>query len=63
MIEFLALRQGQVVTRSDLYEHLFDENEDSLSNLLDVHVYHVRKKVGSGFIVTHRGLGYSVESL
>jgi two-component system OmpR family response regulator len=60
LVEFLAQRRGQVVSRADLYEHLFDENDDTLSNLLDVHVSNIRKKLGSDFIVTRRGLGYSV---
>ncbi len=38
LVEFLALHRGEVVTRTQLYEHLFDENESSLSNLLDLHV-------------------------
>lgn len=62
LVEFLALNRGRVVTRSALYEHLFDENEDTLSNLLDVHVSHVRKKLGPGFIATRRGHGYCVEA-
>jgi two-component system OmpR family response regulator len=61
MVEFLALRRGKVVTRTVLYEHLMDENDDSLSNLLDVHVFNIRKKLGQGFIVTRRGLGYCIE--
>jgi two-component system OmpR family response regulator len=61
MVEFLALRRGEVVTRTALYEHLMDENEDSLSNLLDVHVFNIRKKLGQGFIVTRRGQGYCIE--
>jgi len=60
LIEFLARHEGQVVSRTALYEHLFDENEASLSNLLDVHVFNIRKKIGTGFIVTRRGHGYSV---
>lgn len=60
LVEFLVQRRGQVVSRTELYEHLFDENDDSLSNLLDVHVSNIRKKLGSDFIVTRRGLGYSV---
>ena len=60
LVEFLAQRRGQVVSRTDLYEHLFDETDDSLSNLLDVHVSNIRKKLGSEFIVTRRGLGYCV---
>ncbi|HTG45302.1 MAG TPA: response regulator transcription factor [Verrucomicrobiae bacterium] len=60
LVEYLALRQGEVVTRTTLYEHLFDENESSFSNLLDVHVSNVRKKLGSDFITTRRGHGYSI---
>ena len=44
-----------------LYEHLFDENDSTLSNLLDVHVSNVRKKLGAEFIVTRRGHGYCIE--
>jgi two-component system, OmpR family, response regulator len=61
LVEFLALHHGEVVTRTQLYEHLFDENESSLSNLLDVHVSNVRKKLGAKFIMTRRGHGYAVE--
>ena len=61
LVEFLALHRGEVVTRTQLYEHLFDENESSLSNLLDVHVSNVRKKLGAEFITTRRGHGYSIE--
>ena len=61
LVEFLALHRGEVVTRTQLYEHLFDENESSLSNLLDVHVSNVRKKLGADFIATRRGHGYCIE--
>ena len=61
ILEYLALHRGEVVTRTELYEHLFDENDDSLSNLLDVHIFSIRKKLGKEPICTRRGLGYSVE--
>jgi two-component system OmpR family response regulator len=61
LVEYLALHRGQVVTRTALYEHLFDESDDSLSNLLDVHVSNVRKKLGHAFIATRRGHGYCIE--
>jgi two-component system OmpR family response regulator len=61
LIEYLAQHRGRVVTRERLYEHLFDENDSSLSNLLDVHVSNVRKKLGHEFIATRRGLGYCIE--
>lgn len=62
LVEFLAMHRGEVVTRTTLYEHLFDENEITLSNLLDVHVSNVRKKLGADFITTRRGHGYSIEA-
>lgn len=61
LLEYLAMHRGKVVTRTMLYEHLFDENDSSLSNLLDVHVSNLRKKLGHDFIQTRRGHGYSIE--
>ena len=61
LLEFLALHRGKLVTRTTLYEHLFDENDSTLSNLLDVHVSNLRKKLGHEFITTRRGHGYSID--
>src|SRR5205085_787018 len=61
IVEVLALRRGQVVSRTDIYEHIFDENDDTLSNLLDVHVSNIRKKLGKDFISTRRGQGYVID--
>ena len=60
MVEYLALHRGKVISRADLYEHLFDENEDTLSNLVDVHIFNLRKKLGRDFIETRRGQGYLI---
>lgn len=62
LLEYLALHRGKLVTRTMLYEHLFDENDNTLSNLLDVHVSNLRKKLGHEFITTRRGHGYSIEA-
>ena len=62
LLEFLGLHRGKLVTRTMLYEHLFDENDNTLSNLLDVHVSNLRKKLGHEFITTRRGHGYSIDS-
>src|ERR1051325_11714642 len=62
ILEYLALHRGEVVTRTALYEHLFDESDDTLSNLLDVHVFSIRKKLGRELISTRRGQGYCIES-
>ncbi|MCB1131752.1 MAG: response regulator transcription factor [Verrucomicrobiae bacterium] len=61
LVAYLALHRGVVVSRAELYDHLFDEDDDTLSNLLDVHVSNIRKKLGSDFITTRRGHGYLIE--
>lgn len=60
LIEYLALHRGEVVTRAALYEHLFAEDDETFSNLLEVHVCNVRKKLGKDFIQTRRGHGYTL---
>lgn len=62
LVELLALHKGKLVTRTMIYDHLFDEADDSLSNLVDVHVANVRKKLGKDFITTRRGEGYQVHA-
>jgi len=61
VLEYLALHRGKVVSRTELYEHLFDESDDTLSNLLDVHVFGIRKKLGRDLVTTRRGQGYCIE--
>jgi two-component system OmpR family response regulator len=61
LVEFLALHRDELVTRSMIYDHLFDEDDDSMSNLVDVHVYNVRKKLGKDFLFTRRGQGYVIQ--
>lgn len=61
LLEYLARHRGEVVTRTTLYDHLFDEDDESLSNVLDVHVSNLRKKLGPDLITTRRGHGYSIE--
>jgi two-component system OmpR family response regulator len=62
LVELLALHRGRLVTRAQIYEHLFDEDDDTLSNLVDVHVSNVRKKLGKDFISTRRGQGYVIDA-
>lgn len=62
LVEYMIMHQGSVVTRTELYDHLFDETDDTLSNVLDVHVCNVRKKLYSDFIKTRRGHGYILEN-
>ncbi len=62
LLEFFFLHRGTVVTREDIAEHVWDENFDPLSNVIDVYVRRLRKKIDEGFhpplIHTRRGEGY-----
>ncbi len=62
LLEFLALRAGQVVTRGEIWEHLYDFNNDSTSNVTDVYILYLRRKLECGgqprLIHTRRGIGY-----
>lgn len=60
LVELLVLHRGKLVTRTFIYDHIFNEDDDSLSNLVDVHISHIRKKLGADFIETRRGQGYIV---
>jgi two-component system OmpR family response regulator len=61
ILEYLALHRGEVVSRTELYEHLLDESDDTLSNLVDVHIFGIRKKLGAELIATRRHQGYCIE--
>lgn len=56
----LARHRGRVLTRDQLEQGLYGWNEDVESNALEVHIHHLRKKLGSGLIRTVRGVGYSL---
>lgn len=62
LLEYLLSRVDEVVTRSDLIEHVWDDSFDSFSNLIDVTVYKLRKKIDSGgtgkLLHTVKGAGY-----
>jgi len=65
ILEFLLRHQNEVVTRTQITEHVWDYNFDALSNVVDVFVATLRKKVDSGFknklIQTVHGVGYKIE--
>ena len=62
LLEYLANRVGQVVTRSEIWDHVYDSAGEPWSNVLDVHISHLRRKIDQGrarrLIHTRRGLGY-----
>ena len=53
--------KGKVVSRTELIEHIYDQDFDRDSNTIEVFVTRIRKKLGADVITTIRGLGYSLE--
>jgi len=66
LLEFLAMRLGQVVSRSDIESHLYDAAAEPMSNVIDAAVYSLRKKIDvpgrPSLIHTRRGMGYMLEA-
>jgi two-component system copper resistance phosphate regulon response regulator CusR len=62
LLEYLARRAGEVVTRAEIAEHVWDENFDPFSNLIEVYIQRLRRKIDDGheqkLIRTLRGEGY-----
>ncbi len=61
LFELLARNRGRLVSRSMIYEHIYAEDDETFSNVLDVYVSNLRKKLGKDFITTRRGQGYIVD--
>jgi DNA-binding response OmpR family regulator len=66
LLEYLARRQGEVVGRADIAEHVWDDSYDPLSNLIEVYIQRLRRKIDDGHAVkllhTRRGAGYSLQA-
>jgi two-component system copper resistance phosphate regulon response regulator CusR len=62
LLEYLAHRQGQVVSRSEIWEHLYDQHDENTSNVVDVYIGYLRNKIDKDYptrlIHTRRGQGY-----
>ena len=56
----LMRHQGRVVSKTELTEHLYDQDFDRDSNVIEVLINRLRKKLGADLIKTHRGLGYQL---
>jgi two-component system OmpR family response regulator len=61
LLAYLAHHRGKVVSRTELVEHLYDQDFDRDSNTIEVFIGRLRKKTDAGLIQTVRGLGYSLE--
>ena len=61
LLKTLMENAGRVQTRPVLVSRLYSWGEEVASNALEVHIHHLRKKVGNDFIRTIRGVGYKVD--
>jgi two-component system OmpR family response regulator len=61
LLSYLMHHMGQVVSRTELVEHMYDQDFDRDSNTIEVFVGRLRKKMGIDMIETVRGLGYRIQ--
>jgi two-component system copper resistance phosphate regulon response regulator CusR len=66
LLEYLARRHGEVVGRADIAEHVWDDSFDPMSNLIEVYIQRLRRKIDDGHAVklirTRRGAGYTLDA-
>lgn len=60
LLQALMLNAGRVLSREQLEQHLYSWGHEVESNTIEVHIHHLRRKMGSGLINTVRGVGYIV---
>jgi len=60
LLELFLRNPGRVLTRSQLEEKLYNWDDDVTSNAVEVHIHHLRKKLGTTFIRTVHGVGYTL---
>ncbi|HEX4795867.1 MAG TPA: response regulator transcription factor [Humisphaera sp.] len=62
LLEYLAMRRGQLVTRSQIESHIYDDQVEPMSNVVEAAIYSLRKKIdragAPSLIQTRRGMGY-----
>lgn len=67
LLEYLAYRSGEVVSRTDIWERVFEDSSGGSSNVVDVYIGYLRRKLNAGgvadLIRTRRGQGYVLEEV
>ena len=62
LLEYLAMRRGTVISRSEIEQHIYDDQAEPMSNVVDAAVYSLRRRIdppgGPSLIQTRRGVGY-----
>jgi two-component system OmpR family response regulator len=67
LLEYLAMRHGSVVSRTEIEAHIYDDRAEPMSNVVDATVYGLRKKIDppgceTSLIRTRRGMGYELRA-
>jgi DNA-binding response OmpR family regulator len=62
ILELMVRHRGTLVTRADICEHIYSESSDVFSNVIDVHIAALRRKLGPQVIQTRRGQGFIVDA-
>ncbi len=66
LLEYLARREGQAVSRTEIWEHVYEDQEGGTSNTVDVYIGYLRRKLNCGqrteLIHTRRGFGYTLSA-
>ena len=66
LLQFLAFHRGRVVSRTMIWEHLYDEHDENTSNVVDVYIRYLRTKIDKGYepplILTRWGEGYMLRA-
>lgn len=63
LLRYLMLHEGKVISKSQLHDHLYDGESERDSNVIEVHINHLRRKLGKEFIETRRGQGYRLQKM
>ncbi len=58
LLRYFLLHSGKILSKSRLTEHVYDNDSDKDSNVIEVYINHLRKKIGKELITTKRGQGY-----
>lgn len=60
LLHALMLNAGRVLSREQLEQRRYEWGSEINSNAVEVHIYHLRRKLGAGLIETVRGVGYRI---
>jgi len=60
LLEYLALNKGKIISKTDILSNVWETGIDIETNVVDVYIGYLRKKLGKGLIKTVRGMGYKI---